>query len=469
MPVPLPANISYPDPEYIVNKKGRLLREWHPEDSDFWQRRGQHIARRNLWISVSALLLAFCVWMLFSAVSVYLNQVGFNFTIEQLFLLTALPALSGALFRIPYSFIVPILGGRIWTTLSTAILILPCVWLGFAVQNPQTPYAIFIIIALLCGLAGANFASSMGNISLFFPKRKQGSALGINGGLGNLGVSVMQLVAPFIIFIPFLSNGVPHGEGSAIWLANAAWVWVPLLAMTAIAAWFGMNDIGGMRSSLRDQLPVLKNAHVWIMGMLYLATFGSFIGFSAGFAVLAKTQFPNVDITHYAFFGPLLGALARSGGGIISDKFGGVKVTIINFMMMVIFSALLFLTLPSSSGAFLGFYLVFMGLFLTAGLGSGSTYQMIAVIFRQLTQSKMLAEGHSLDAAQHAAVTDTAAALGFISALGAIGGFFIPKAFGSSLALTGTPAAAMIVFLLFYIVCLLVVWLLYGRGKKTNN
>lgn len=459
----------YPDLEYIVNRKDRLLREWHPEDSDFWQHSGQHIARRNLWISVSALLLAFCVWMLFSAVSVYLNQVGFHFTIEQLFLLTALPALSGALFRIPYSFIVPILGGRIWTTLSTAILIVPCVWLGFAVQNPQTPYAIFIIIALLCGLAGANFASSMGNISLFFPKRKQGSALGINGGLGNLGVSVMQLVAPVIIFVPFLSHGVPHGEGSAIWLANAAWVWVPLLVITAIAAWFGMNDIAGMRSSLRDQLPVLKNANVWIMGMLYLATFGSFIGFSAGFAVLAKTQFPDVDITRFAFFGPLLGALARSGGGMISDKFGGVKVTIINFMMMVLFSALLFLTLPGiSSGSFLGFYLVFMGLFLTAGLGSGSTYQMIAVIFRQLTQNKMLAQGHGQDAAQHAAITDTAAALGFISALGAIGGFFIPKAFGSSLAITGTPAAAMIVFLIFYIVCLLVTWLLYGRAKKTT-
>lgn len=155
---------------------------------------------------------------------------------------------------------------------------------------------------------------------------------------------------------------------------------------------------------------------------------------------------------------------------MISDKLGGVKVTIINFMLMVMFSALLFLTLPGSgSDSFLGFYLVFMGLFLTAGLGSGSTYQMIAVIFRQLTQSKMLAQGHSLDAAQHAAVTDTAAALGFISALGAIGGFFIPKAFGSSLAITGTPAAAMIVFLLFYIICLLVAWLLYGRGKKTSD
>jgi len=447
-----------------------LLREWSPEDAQFWQQTGQKIARRNLWISVSALLLAFCVWMLFSAIAVNLNRVGFTFTVDQLFLLTALPSLSGALFRVPYSFIVPVLGGRLWTVISTAILVVPCLWLGFAVQDPTTPYAVFITIALLCGLAGANFASSMGNISLFFPKRQQGSALGINGGLGNLGVSVMQLLAPLVIAVPFVTGGVTLPDGSTLWLANAAWIWVPLLIIASLAAWFGMNDIAGFRASLREQLPVLKSAHLWILGMLYLATFGSFIGFSAGFAMLAKTQYPEVDIIRLAFFGPLLGALARSAGGMMSDKFGGVRVTTLNFLLMTLFSALLFLTLPGSRGAtFFSFYVVFMGLFLTAGLGSGSTYQMIAVIFRQITQQRMLAAGHSAEEAQHTAVTDTAAALGFISALGAIGGFFIPKAFGTSLALTGSPIGAMKIFLLFYIVCLVVTWLLYGRRKAGSQ
>lgn len=379
------------------------------------------------------------------------------------------PSLSGALFRVPYSFMVPVLGGRLWTVISTAILVVPCLWLGFAVQDPSTPYAVFIIIALMCGLAGANFASSMGNISLFFPKSLQGSALGINGGLGNLGVSIMQLFAPLVIAVPFVTGGVTLADGSTLWLANAAWIWVPFLIIASLTAWYGMNDIAGFRSSLREQLPVLKSAHLWALGMIYLATFGSFIGFSAGFAMLAKTQYPQVDIIHLAFLGPLLGALARSAGGMLSDKFGGVRVTLINFILMTLFSTLLFLTLPGSPGAsFSSFYVVFMGLFFTAGLGSGSTYQMIAVIFRQRTQQRMLTLGHSAPEAQHIAITDTVAALGFISALGAIGGFFIPKAFGTSLAMTGSPVGAMKIFLVFYVMCLVVTWLLYGRRKSTT-
>ncbi|MEQ6973361.1 NarK family nitrate/nitrite MFS transporter [Klebsiella pneumoniae] len=447
-----------------------LLNNWRPENKAFWENKGQAIARRNLWISVTCLLLAFCVWMLFSAVAVNLNKVGFHFTTDQLFLLTALPSLSGAILRVPYSFMVPLFGGRYWTVLSTVILIVPCIWLGVAIQNITTPFWVFIIIALLCGFAGANFASSMGNISFFFPKAKQGSALGVNGGLGNLGVSVMQMVAPAVIFLPLFTflgvHGVTQPDGSTITLSNAALVWVPLLLLATVAAWFGMNDIAGSKASIRDQLPVLKRPHMWLLSLLYLATFGSFIGFSAGFAMLAKTQFPTVDILKLAFFGPFIGALARSFGGIISDRLGGVRVTLVNFVLMALFTGLLFLTLPGSgSGSFLAFYVVFMGLFLTAGLGSGSTLQMIAVIFRQLTIDSVKQRGGSDEEAQHEAVTDTAAALGFISAIGAIGGFFIPKAFGTSLAMTGSPVGAMKVFFVFYVVCVLVTWLVYGRRK----
>ncbi|PDN46259.1 NarK family nitrate/nitrite MFS transporter [Salmonella enterica] len=451
-----------------------LLSDWRPENPAFWENKGKGIARRNLWISVSCLLLAFCVWMLFSAVAVNLNKIGFNFTTHHLFLLTALPSLSGAILRVPYSFMVPLFGGRKWTVLSTVILIIPCAWLGFAVQNPATPFGVFMLIALLCGFAGANFASSMGNISFFFPKARQGSALGINGGLGNLGVSVMQLIAPLVIFLPIFTflgvRGVPQPDGSLLALTNAAWIWVPLLAVATLAAWFGMNDIGSSKASVVSQLPVLKRLHLWLLSLLYLATFGSFIGFSAGFAMLAKTQFPDVNILQLAFFGPFIGALARSAGGVISDKFGGVRVTLINFIFMALFTALLFLTLPGSgAGSFSAFYLVFMGLFLTAGLGSGSTFQMIAVIFRQITLYNVKLRGGSDEQAQREAVTDTAAALGFISAIGAVGGFFIPKAFGTSLALTGSPVGAMKIFLLFYIACVLLTWLVYGRRKPKQQ
>ena len=461
----------------LSNRKNPgLLLQWEPENSQFWEQNGKKIARRNLWVSVFALLLSFCVWMLFSAVSVNLNKAGFNFTTDQLFMLTALPALSGAILRVPYSFMVPLMGGRKWTAISTVILIIPCLWLGIAVQDTSTSYSTFIIISLLCGFAGANFASSMGNISFFFPKARQGSALGINGGLGNLGVSVMQLVAPLVLVVPLFSliggKSITQQDGSLLWLANTAWVWVPFLIIATLAAWFAMNDVPGTRLSIRQQLPVLKRGHMWLLSLLYLTTFGSFIGFSAGFAMLAKTQFPGVDILRLAFFGPFIGALARSFGGMISDKFGGVRVTFINYIFMVLFSGLLFFTLPAggvSQGNFNAFYLVFMGLFLTAGLGSGSTFQMIAVIFRQLTLNKAQQDGVSEDKIPQLAVTETASALGFISAIGAFGGFFIPKAFGTSLELTGSPVGAMKIFLIFYVVCLLVTGLVYGRKKFGKN
>ena len=408
-------------------ENGAVITDWRPEDPAFWQQRGHRVASRNLWISVPCLLLAFCVWMLFSAVAVNLPKVGFTFTTDQLFMLTALPSLSGALLRVPYAFMVPVFGGRRWTAFSTGIMIVPCVWLGFAVQDTSTPFSVFVIISLLCGFAGANFASSMANISFFFPKAKQGGALGINGGLGNMGVSVMQLIAPLAIsvsiFAAFGGGGVEQADGSSLYLQNAAWIWVPFLVVFTLAAWFFMNDLSASKASLSEQLPVLKRGHLWVMALLYLATFGSFIGFSA--------------------------------------RLGGTRVTLVNFVVMAVFCALLFLTLPvdGQGGNFIAFFGVFMVLCLTAGLGSASTFQMISVIFRKLTMDRVKAQGGSEEQAMREAATDTAAALGFISAIGAIGGFFIPKAFGISLDLTGSPAGAMKVFLVFYIACVVITWL----------
>lgn len=314
-----------------------------------------------------------------------------------------------------------------------------------------------------------------GKHQLLLSKQKQGGALGLNGGLGNMGVSVMQLVAPLVvslsIFAVFGSQGVKQPDGTELYLANASWIWVPFLAIFTIAAWFGMNDLATSKASIKEQLPVLKRGHLWIMSLLYLATFGSFIGFSAGFAMLSKTQFPDVQILQYAFFGPFIGALARSAGGALSDRLGGTRVTLVNFILMAIFSGLLFLTLPTDGqgGSFMAFFAVFLALFLTAGLGSGSTFQMISVIFRKLTMDRVKAEGGSDERAMREAATDTAAALGFISAIGAIGGFFIPKAFGSSLALTGSPVGAMKVFLIFYIACVVITWAVYGRHSKNKS
>ncbi|ANI29225.1 nitrate/nitrite transporter NarK [Yersinia entomophaga] len=454
-----------------MKDKGRLITDWRPEDAIFWKLRGQFVARRNLWISIFCLLLAYCVWMLFSALAVNLNHVGFSFSADQLFMLAALPSVSGTLLRVAYSFMVPIFGGRRWTAVSTGFLIIPCVWLGFAVQNPKTTFETFVIIALLCGFAGANFASSMGNISFFYPKDKQGQALGYNGGLGNIGVSLMQLVVPIAIsvslFSAFGSAGKLMPDGETLWLENAAWIWVIPLGIATLLAWFGMNDLAMNKTSVGKQFGILKNRHLWVLGLLYLASYGSFIGFAAAFAMLSTIEFPEVEILYYAFFGPFLGALARSVGGIMADRFSGVLVTALNFVVMALLILLLIMTLPdaNSPGSFVAFFSVFMLLFITAGLGSGSTYQMIAVVFRKSTADKIKAQGGSQEEAERHGVADTATALGFISVIGASGGFFIPKVMGSSLAMTGSVFTAMLFIFVLYILSITMTWLVYGRRK----
>jgi len=277
----------------------RLLEDWRPEDPGFCNAQGRKVARRNLWISIPALLLAFSVWMVWSVVVARLPSIGFAFSPDQLFWLAALPALSGATLRIFYSFMVPIFGGRLWTTLSTASLLLPAIGIGYAVRDPETPYLIFLALALLCGLGGGNFASSMANISFFFPKAEKGNALALNAGLGNLGVSVMQFLIPIAITVGVFGalGGPPQtmADGTRIWMQNAGFVWVPFVLAATAAAWLGMNDIADARASFREQAIIFSRKHNWIMCVLYVGTFGSFIGYSAGFPLLAKTQFPDVN------------------------------------------------------------------------------------------------------------------------------------------------------------------------------
>lgn len=448
-----------------------VLHEWHPENPEFWESKGRKIARRNLWISIPNLFLAFAVWSLWSILVVKLPQLGFSYSPNQLFWLAALPALSGATLRIFYSFMVPAFGGRRWTAISTASLLLPCLWLGVALQNTDTSYLVMLVLALLCGFGGGNFASSMANISFFYPKAEKGGALGMNAGLGNLGVSAAQLIAPLIIatsvFGPFggdpLNVVIGAHAGESLWLQNAALIWVPLIVLGALAAWFGMNDIASAKSSFRDQAVIFRRKHTWLMCWLYLGAFGSFIGFAAGFPLLSGMLFPEIDAVRYAFIGPLLGALARPFGGVIADKFGGARVTLCVFLVMIVgvIGVMQFLPGTANDGNFRGFFTMFLLLFIAAGIANGSTFRMVPVMFLTLRQ-RALGPDHVAQA-ETEGNRESAAVLGFISAIAAYGGFFIPKAYGTSFGLTGGVDAALIGFVIFYVSCVLLTWWYYAR------
>jgi NNP family nitrate/nitrite transporter-like MFS transporter len=451
----------------------RVITEWNPEDKEFWESKGKGIANRNLWISIPSLFLSFAVWMVWSVVVVNLPNIGFTFDPNKLFWLAALPGLTGATLRIFYSFMVPIFGGRKWTTISTASLLIPAVGIGFAVRDPSTSYTTMLILALLCGFGGGNFASSMANISFFFPKAQKGTALGLNAGLGNLGVSAMQFLVPLVITTGMFSAlcGDPQicvvkGVTRSIWLQNAGFVWVPLILVSTIAAWFGMNDIASAKASFKEQSIIFKRRHNWIMCWLYLGTFGSFIGYSAGLPLLIKSQFPAENPTQYAFLGPLVGALVRPLGGWLADKVGGAAVTFWNFIVMAVavFGVLFFLPHGGVGGNFWGFLAMFILLFFTTGIGNGSTFRMIPVIF--LTERQRDAQGKGADAQEQAvkdAGKEAAAVLGFTSAIAAYGAFFIPKGFGTSIAATGGPQAALYGFVIFYITCIIMTWWYYSR------
>jgi len=463
---------QFPEMEPIHGEKHEgalagVLTEWNPEDQAFWKSKGRAIARRNLWISIPALLLAFVIWMVWSVVVAKLPAVGFKFTTDQLFWLASMPGLSGATLRIFYSFMPPIFGGRLWTSIATWSLMIPAVGIGLAVQSPDTPYIIFLGLALLCGFGGGNFASSMANISFFFPKSEKGNALGLNAGLGNLGVSVGQFVIPLVITAGVFGwlGGDPQvgSDGTKLWLQNAGFIWVPFIAVSAFAAWFGMNDIAAMKASFADQAVIFKRKHNWIMCVLYTGTFGSFIGYSAAFPLLAKMQFPAVDSLKLVFLGPLVGAISRSLTGKLSDKYGGGRVTfwVFGLMIVAVLGVLYFLSIKDQPGAFWGYFATFMVLFCATGIGNASTFQMIPAIMR--TEMPRLTPGATATAQQKQAEMESAAIIGFTSAVAAYGAFFIPKAYGTSIALTGGTQAALWCFMAFYALCLGITWFFYTR------
>jgi NNP family nitrate/nitrite transporter-like MFS transporter len=453
---------------------GRWLANWRPDDEAFWEAGGRRIALRNLLFSMPPLFLSFAVWMVWSVVVIELPRIGFEFTTSELFWLAALPGLSGAATRLAYSFVVPVFGGRNFTVFSTASLLLPALWMAFAVQDLGTDYAVFAAIALLCGLGGGNFSASMANISFFFPKRIQGTALGWNAGAGNLGVGVMQAVVPLSIYggaLAVMGGGPqPYDDPSAteVWLQNAGYIWVPFILLATVGAWFGMDNIRDVRATFREQAVIFRRKHAWMLAWLYGGTFGSFIGFAAAFPTLLDTQFPGSDLVKYAFAGPLVGALIRPLGGWLADRLGGARVTFWNFVVMLVAALAVLVFLPSGTepGDPGAFFTAFMLLFLTTGIGNGSVFRMVPSVF--LALHRFWCRGRDEMAAADAirdAEIEASVALGFTAAIAALGLFFIPMAVGVSLNATGSPHTAWYVFVAFYLSCVLGTWWWYRRRE----
>ena len=525
------------------------IKNWNVEDEKFWESTGKKIATKNLWISIPALLLAFAVWIMWSIIATKLREFGFNFgmitlemtpdqVIEKLkeinslyYTLPSIAGLAGATLRIPNSFLIGIGGGRNVIFITTTLLLIPAIGVGIALGDINTPYMTFAILAVLSGFGGGNFASSMSNISYFFPKRVQGTYLGLNAGIGNLGVGVMQKAIPWIIGI-FLFSAL-DSEGNVIsntplaGIQNAGWVWVPVLAISAIAAFIGMNNVitgtpkmpntiqgisktlflislgfigagigayllvgvgvnmwivlpvviiltvmmmkylspGEIKENLNKQFAIFSNKHNWIMTIIYTMTFGSFIGFSAAFPKLCQDIFVYSDATNpeyinpnapnflmWVFIGPVIGALIRPVGGWLSDKINsGAKVTAFSTIAQILATlAVAYFIIqakesPTPEQYWWPFFGCFMILFMTTGLGNGSTFRSIPYIFNKEQAGPVL---------------------GWTSAIAAYGAFIIPKVFGEQIK-AGTPEYALYGFAIFYLVCLLLNWWFY-QGPKAE-
>jgi NNP family nitrate/nitrite transporter-like MFS transporter len=511
------------------------ISKWDVEDSGFWESTGKKIANKNLWISIPALLLAFAVWIMWGMLVTYMKDFGFTFGLleglqegtpeyedilsqinSMYYTLPAIAGLAGATLRLPNSFLIALGGGRNVIFVTTALLIIPAVGAALGLRDINTSYGYFATMALLSGFGGGNFASSMNNISYFFPKKVQGYALGMNAGIGNLGVAVMQklipLVVPFALFSavgPDITiNGVPFAG-----VQNAAWVWVPLLTISALAAYFGMNNVitgtpilpttaqgisktlimvllgvisaavgaylligleinmwivlpiviilavvlmkyatpSAIKENLNKQFSILSDKHNWIMTIIYTMTFGSFIGYSAAFPKLCQDLFPDANYRLWVFLGPAIGALIRPVGGVISDKINsGAKVTMWSTIFQIIAALAVAYFVVQARGAenaqtyWWPFFGAFMVLFLTTGIGNGSTFRSIPYIFSKEKAGPVL---------------------GWTSAIAAYGAFIIPKVFGQQIK-AGHAEYALYGFAVYYLICLVLNWWYYQGPKR---
>ncbi|MEU9134424.1 nitrate/nitrite transporter [Streptomyces sp. NPDC048404] len=423
---------------------GRWIEEWDPEDEVFWAEKGEKVARRNLLFSVLSEHIGFSVWTMWSVLVLFMGP-EYGLTPADKFLLTSMVTLVGAVVRVPYTFAVALFGGRNWTIVSATLLLVPTV-AAFVVMKPGTSFETFLVVGLLAGVGGGNFASSMTNINAFFPLRRKGWALGLNAGGGNIGVPVIQLVALAII-------GASGGPRMLLG------IYIPLIVVAAVLAGLFMDNIASVKNDTGAALDAAKDAHTWIMSFLYVGTFGSFIGYAFAFGQVLQVQFGRTPLqaAYLTFIGPLLGSLIRPVGGWLADRYGGARITLWNFVAMAAATGVL--VFASSEGSLPLFVSVFVVLFVLSGLGNGSTYKMIPGIFQRKALDAGL-EGE--EAARHGRRL-SGAAMGLIGAVGALGGVGINLAFRQSFLDSGSGTGAFVTFLAFYAAAFAVTWAVYLR------
>jgi NNP family nitrate/nitrite transporter-like MFS transporter len=433
-------------------RRSYWIDDWRPEDAEFWTATGERVARRNLIFSILSEHLGFAIWSMWSAFVLFLGP-QYGFDPGQKFLLTTLPTAVGAFLRIPYTFAVAKFGGRNWTIVSAALLIVPSV-LAAVVLKPGVSFGTLLAVAMVAGVGGGNFSSSMANIDSFYPQRLKGWALGLNAGGGNLGVAAVQLVGLAVLAIAGKDN-------PRLILA----VYLPLIVLAASCASLFMDNLVHATNEKRAMRDVARDRHTWIMSFLYIGTFGSFIGFGFAFGQVLQVQFKSdfdtpIKAAYLTFLGPLLGSLIRPIGGRLADRLGGATVTFWNFVAMAVgASVVLVASLQESLPLFL---VGFITLFVFTGIGNGSTYKMIPAIFR--AKSRLAVEqGADPEAEDRKARRLSRALIGIAGAVGAFGGVGVNLAFRESFLSRGTGNAAYVAFIAFYVACIAVTWAAYLR------
>ena len=421
-----------------------ILACWNPEDAGFWEKYGKRIATQNLYTSTWALVLSFVAWTLWATIAAKLKFIGFNFSDDQIFTLAALPGLVGATGRLFYTYLPGLIGGRNSTFITTALLLLPLFGLGRALQDPTTSYETFVLLVSFIGIAGANFSASMANIGFFFPKANKGFALGINAGIGNLGVSLIYLTVPILLgwnLSSLFGEGVPGPDGM-MYVQNVCYFWTIPTALTLVLVWLFMDNLPLPKQSPKSMMSIFGNKHTWLMCWIYTCGFGSFIGFSAALGLLVAKEFPEMPFSYAAFLGPFIGAGIRPVGGLLADKMdSGSRVTLISLFVMLGASFLVLFGVEAHR--FPVFFGAFLLLFLTTGFINGASFRMIPYIFNNPFHSSLVT--------------------GFTAAIAAYGAFFIPKLFGFAYANYGVVAPAFYILIAFTVSTIVITWYFYDR------
>jgi NNP family nitrate/nitrite transporter-like MFS transporter len=434
----------------------RWIHDWNPEDEAFWNETGRPIAQRNLIFSILSEHIGFSVWTVWSVLVLFMGP-KYGVSPADKFLLTSVPALVGSILRIPYTFAVARFGGRNWTIFSALLLLVPTI-AAAVVMKPGVSLSTLLIVAALAGVGGGNFASSMANINAYYPDREKGWALGLNAGGGNLGVAAVQLVGLLVLAV----WGKDHPRA-------VLGIYLPLIILAALGAALFMNNLAGVRNDKRGMRDVTKYADTWVISLLYIGTFGSFIGFGFAFGqvlqVQFKPQFPTpIDAAYITFLGPLIGSLIRPVGGRLADRFGGAKITFWNFVAMAVAASIV---LAASIQKSLPVFLIgFIALFVFSGVGNGSTYKMIPALFKARAGEKIMAGAYAI-AAYAESRRLSAALIGVAGAIGAFGGVLVNLAFRQSFLDTKNGNAAYIAFIAYYAVCFVVTYLVYLRRPRT--